>query len=472
MKIGRPALFAVTLGLLTAVEATAQYTPQVMMPSSIRQTSYDYDYYAEQQGGASASPADAKPAAPAPAAPVAPAAPAAAASPGSTGEVAVSSVCEESPCRWCRDGALGDPWTLPQPGALKDRNITIGGWLSGGIYGNQWNSPSNGPIGMRNVGDGFTVDQMWIFAERKTNTEQQDWDFGGRVDYLFGADGPDTQAFGDKTWDYGWNSARDYGSAIPQMYGEVAYRDLSVKMGRFYTPAGYEVVQATGNFFYSHSYSHTFGEAFTHTGALATYKRNDNVTFYGGWVNGWDEGWQTADNGSMFLGGIGLTFSEKASLTWITTAGRFGTGEILSDGTVGANGDAYMNTFVFNYKLTDKLTYVFQHDLGTNYNNGGDDNQWYGIGNYLIRKVNDCLSYGARLEWFQDPQGARVANGCQGDYYEATVGFNYKPHANVTIRPELRYDWFNSFAGNNTMPFNDGTRSTQLSFGTDFIFTY
>ncbi len=128
--------------------------------------------------------------------------------------------------RGCQCGELGDPWTIPQLCCLKDNGVTVGGWLEGGIYSNQYGAASNGPIGFRNVGDGFTMDQIWVFGERKTDTKGCGWDAGGRIDYLFGADGPDSQAFGDRTWDYGWNSARDYGSAIPQAYFEIAFNDL------------------------------------------------------------------------------------------------------------------------------------------------------------------------------------------------------------------------------------------------------
>ena len=108
------------------------------------------------------------------------------------------------------------------------------------------------------------------------------------------------------------------------MYAELAYNDLKVKAGRFYTPIGYEVVQAPTNFFYSHSYSHTFGEPFTHTGILAAYHQNEKTTVYGGWVNGWDEGWEGLDGGSMFLGGLSFNLSDKATLAWFLTAGQFG----------------------------------------------------------------------------------------------------------------------------------------------------
>jgi hypothetical protein len=450
MKTTHVALFSMALALAIASSAAAQNESQVVMPTSAEMTAFGYnEYYAPQSGHYGTDQA----------------------SDASQAQAAAPEAAEEEKptCRWCRCGKLAEPWTLPQPNVLKEHNVTVGGWLEGGIYANQWGSPSNGPLGFRNVGDGFTADQLWIFAERKTDTKGCGWDFGGRVDYVFGADGPDTQAFGDHTWDYGWNSARDYGSAIPQAYAEVAYNKLKVKGGRFYTLIGYEVVPAPQNFFYSHSYAMYYAEPFTHTGVLGQYDYNDKVTLYGGWVNGWDEGWDGANKGSQFLGGASLKLSEKATLAWMLTAGSIGDGTAFPGA---ANGDVYMNSIVFTWALSEKLTYVFQHDLGTNYDNGNSDNQWYSISNYLMYKMSDCLSFGGRIEWFQDPQGARVIAGNEGNYYEATTGFNWKPHSNITIRPELRYDWYNGSIGPNGAPFAGGTRDTQLSGGTDFIFTY
>ena len=46
------------------------------------------------------------------------------------------------------------------------------------------------------------------------------------------------------------------------------YNDWKIKLGHFYTPIGYEVVPANGNFFYTHAYTMQYGEPFTHTGVL------------------------------------------------------------------------------------------------------------------------------------------------------------------------------------------------------------
>ncbi len=101
------------------------------------------------------------------------------------------------------------------------------------------------------------------------------FDIGGRIDYIYGTDGPDTQAFGidNDHWDNGWDNGNDYGSAIPQLYMEAGYGDLSVKVGHFYTIIGYEVVQAPDNFFYSHAYTMYNSEPFTHTGVSGYLQR-------------------------------------------------------------------------------------------------------------------------------------------------------------------------------------------------------
>jgi hypothetical protein len=381
-------------------------------------------------------------------------------------------------CRWCRCGKMGDPWTLPQPCCLKENNIVVSGWLEGGVYNNQWGASNNGPIGMRSIAGG-SFNQAWLSIDRKTDTKGCGWDVGGHVDYVWGTDGPQTQSFGDHSFDYGWFTSSDnlYGSALPQVYGEVAYNDVKVKIGHFYTPIGYEVVQAPQNFFYSHSYSQTFGQPFTHTGVLASWAPNEKVTYAGGWVDGWDEGFGDNGKGSMFLGGFSLNLTEKTTVAWYLTTGSFGNGVDSFSGIGPCSGDLYYNCLVITQKLNDKWTYVFEHDLGINYNveryvGVGEDNQWYELDNYLIYKINDCWSAATRMEWFQDPEGARVAAGARGNYFAVTAGLNYHPHANVVLRPELRYDWYKAFNGATAEPFDSGTKSTQLSGGVDVIFTF
>jgi len=448
MKTSKLLLLGGMLAILIAGNALAQEVGQassdLRQPASVRHVAYDYmNYY---QDDASKSPSDAPP----PAVPEETAPVADIAADCGTGCEPVG--CGGRGCRGVRRRCCGS-------------NLDIGGWLSSGYFTNAWGAGGNGPLGFNNIGDEMTMNQLWVYAGREANTGGYGIDWGFRVDYLFGVDGPDTQAFGDTGWDTTWNSTTEYGSAMPQLYGEIAINDLTVKFGRFYTNIGWEVVQAPDNFFYTHSYTMYYGEPFTHTGFLASYNLTDRITVSGGWTNGWDAAFDNTNEGSTFLGGIGLTLTDNASLTWATTFGDFGLGA----------GDIYMNSIVFELAVTDRFTYILQHDLGNNTGLGAGDNEWYGINQYLQYEINDCLAAGMRIEWFRDDDGARVITGPPGNagnYYEVTGGLNWKPLDNLIVRPELRYDWYEGTIGADGAPFGNGQHTTQFSGGLDFIVTF
>jgi hypothetical protein len=145
-----------------------------------------------------------------------------------------------------------------------------------------------------------------------------------------------------------------------------------------------------------------------------------------------------------------------------------------------------MYSLVFNWNVTDRLNYVLQHDNGwqdgvvSNTAAGTvDDVEWYGVNQYLFYTINDCWKAGVRAEWFRDDDGFRVAgvrptNGTdagnptgfnEGNYWEVSLGLNWTPHANLIVRPEVRYDWFDG-DGN---PYGDGAAKSQWIGGFDAI---
>jgi hypothetical protein len=367
----------------------------------------------------------------------------------------------------CNDG---EPWKLIDPCCDQ---WNIGGWINGGVLTNADGFWNNGAVPFLSTND-FLANQLWGYAERTTDTGGCGWDWGGRLDYVFGADGPDTQAFGDQGWDFGWNSGgrniihQTYGSAVPQLYAQVAYNDLMVKAGRFFTLMGYEVVPATGNFFYTHAYTMNYGEPFTHTGILGEYAATDETTVYGGYVMGWDSGFENLNDAHMVLGGVTLSRWEDATLTYAFIGGDNGF----------PFGNNFMNSLVLNYTINDAWTYVFQTDVGVNSGIPGPtrDAHWYGVNQYLFYTINDCWSAGARVEWFRDEDGARIGGGVltnRGSYYDVSLGLNYKPNANVIIRPEVRGDWFD--ASDDTVaarPYSGGAKNEQFMVGCDVIFTF
>ncbi len=278
-----------------------------------------------------------------------------------------------------------------------------------------------------------------MYAEKAATCDSP---FGFRADLMYGIDANDTQAFGNNPGEWDYQNGFDhgaYGWAIPQLYGEVALNEnWSVKAGHFYTLVGYEVVTAPDNFFYSHAITMYNSEPFTHTGFVATGNISDNLTVYAGWTLGWDTGFDQLGDGSSWLGGFSYSLSDNASLTYISTAGDFGW----------RGDEAYSHSLVLDMTVTDNLNWVVQSDL-VDVGSTGEEN--IGINQYFIYSVTDCLGLGARAEWWK-------ADGTS--FYEATFGANIRPHANVVVRPEVRFDW---------SPAGDFDQSL---FGIDAIFTF
>jgi len=350
----------------------------------------------------------------------------------------------------CGDCCLGDPYSL----FGEYRGWTAGGWMQLGYH-----TAANGLFNTRP--DEVQLQQAWLYAERAIDTSCG-FDIGGRIDYLYGTDGPNTQAFGTEPrgWDNDWDNGSDYGHAIPQLYMEAGYGDMSVKVGHFYTIIGYEVVAAPDNFFYSHAYTFNNSEPFTHTGALATYNYSDDVTIYGGYVLGWD-------SGDAFLGGIALGLTEDLTVTYATVAGRFAEPwPQTAPGAIATTG--YMHSIVADYAVTDSLQYIFQSDLlESDFVDDTLAKDTIGINQYLIKTINDCWAVGARFEWWQVADATFADGGVDHDVYALTLGVNHRPHANVIVRPEIRWDWDeDSIAG-----LEDGD-DEQTTFGVDTILTF
>ena len=121
-----------------------------------------------------------------------------------------------------------------------------------------------------------------------------------------------------------------YGHAIPQLYLELAYDELNVKLGHFINNAGLESMPATANAFYSHTYAMA-NQPRTYTGVVADYAVTDSMSVVAGWVEGWNSGFSDGFSGSMFIGGVETHLTDVISLSYIATAGDAGvTNEVYS----------------------------------------------------------------------------------------------------------------------------------------------
>lgn len=397
------------------------------------------------------------------------------------------------------------PPRISLPG-FADTGFATFGWIDAGIGGNNWGSPFNGPITFPDRSWQGQVNQCYLATERVADAESGDWDWGGRVDLLLGTDSIFTTARGLDAYSFqrygienvaSWAFTKDYGLALPQLYADVARGDVTLRFGHFYGIFGFEQVPAIGNFFYSHAFSMQYSP-FTFTGMLGSWTPSDGLTVYAGIHTGWNNftdpmptagRWAIvnpeapgAGSTAGFLGGVVLANDDRSrTLAISTTSGN----EVSSLGAAPADGSLVGNrsliTTVFTAILTDRLTYVFEHDAAWQFNAGvppgnvgqpGGLAQWYSFNQYLFWRFNERWAGGVRLEYFRDNNGYLVtipirnlseagnpgfySSGFAGNFWELTWGLNYRPNRYWVFRPELRYDWFTPNAGVTKRPYGSG----------------
>lgn len=406
--------------------------------------------------------------------------------------------CTSAPDDCAMDcGEACEPWSLFSHCNDNCHGIKFRGWVNGGIMGNAQDPASryNGPVTFYDRDGEAQLSQLYLIAEKALDTANGPaWGF--RLDALYGTDYRFNISRGLSARDNftaKWDSSHFYGFDIPQAYVELGVDDWSVKIGHFYTIIGYEVVTAPDNFFMTHAYTMQYGEPFTHTGALITKKVNDQLSLIGGITNGWDNFENVYNNQYSFLGGATFTASDgNSKLAYAASVGEEETLFAAQSPTE----TRFVQSVVYSRTITDRLSYVFQSDYGTQQAaqtyNGVENASWYGVNQYMFYKMNCCWTAGVRAEWFRDDDGIRVApagdyafdgvnsnpagvGGFEGNFYEVAVGLNYKPQTNpnLTIRPEVRYDHFNgNGVGGLANPYDDGNSDNQFVYGFDVIYLY
>ncbi len=393
---------------------------------------------------------------------------------------ACRSCCPTARCgSACSSCAADKPWKLPQPGFTKNLGIMVGGWLDQGITFSNQNAASgfNGPIGLNDLDGEYQMNQLWLYLTRPADNGGCGWALGGHVDMLLGTD-----------WRFGINhglenringfNRQTYGMVLPQAYLEVAYNDLSVKLGHFAGILDYEAVPTIANPFYSHSYCYAYTVPQLVVGVLADYKLNDRMSVQGGFHRGWMQ-FEDTNHDLDFMGGVKWNSCDKrTSLAYAISTG--------AQDAAGAH-NRFVYSLVAKRQISEQLQYVAVHNLGFEDDGapGGDDAEWYGLNQYLLYTINPRWSANMRFEWLRDDDGARIAgpgnipgvraftgNNYAGDFYELTCGLSWRPSANLTVRPEVRWDWYEGLAGQTGLPFDDGASDDQFTFGVDAILTF
>ena len=376
------------------------------------------------------------------------------------------------------------PWKLIDGPCLQAWRISVGGWIEQGITFNAQEPASrfNGPVATNDRHADYQLNQLWAYMVRPTKTDGCGFDIGGRVDMVFGTD-----------WRFGINRGLEdringldqyYGLVLPQFYLEVAVNYLTVKIGHFAGILDYEAVPAILNPFYSHSYSYGYTVPQLVTGLLASYQLTEQWSIDAGFHRGW---MMFEDNNENldFMGGV----------RWKAPSGRTDLAYAVSVGPQDNAGqqDRFVHSLVLRHRFSPRLQYILVHNLGWENDavfwaqEGPRDAEWYGINQYFIYTISPKLSAATRIEWLRDDDGVRIAGvgnvvpgkgwpalpGFAGNFYELTLGLNWRPHTNLLVRPEVRWDWYDgtrNLAGE--LPFDDGSSDHQFTFATDMIVTF
>jgi hypothetical protein len=470
--------YTFALALAGATFAGRAVGQEIRQPSSMQPAGFTYDdYYAQEPPSTTQpSPSDLV-------------VPPAKSMPGCT-----APGCAAPGCCGCAGGCgYGAGGSDPRPW------FTLNGWLNGGFTYNAWNPVSNynGTLSFNDRRNEFQMNQMYLYMNRQTDTSDRVFDIGGRMDFLYGTDARFTQASGlelDQNGTGGLNAGqRFYQLAFPQFYTDLAVNDLTVRIGHWYTIIGYETVTAPDNFFYSHAYTMQYGEPFTHTGILTMYNLTDDITMYNGIHYGWDvfnvsnlSPWFT--NRGSYIGGA--SWSGLDGLVSFASTMSMGNENNGRPGALAGYQQRTIFSNILTVNLTDNLQWVAQSDIGEQKGGSGvtsgQNAEWYGFNNYMFYTLNDQWQIGGRAEWFRDDDGARVSavgagnpavGPFAGDFYEVTLGANWRPFGNMVLRPAMRWDWFDPNAGiprvwNDTGGVNSGRNNSQFTAAMDGILTW
>lgn len=341
------------------------------------------------------------------------------------------------PERWPLMRAIQGSWL---GAGLEDQRVQIYGWTQGNFTASSVGS-SNLPLGMNYKANQFLLEQNWLRFDRPVvTTGTSDPSFGFRSDWIV----PGSDYFftlprglfnGQLTADHGRQNL--YGFDPVQFYGEAYFptiaQGMDVKIGRFFTQYGVELISAPDNALVSHAYAFVY-DPFTQTGLLTTTKLNNSVSVQAGIVVG-NDNFAGATLNPTFIG----------SVKWVSPDQRNGLlFNVIADKGRFDQKNNFHNPEIFDlvatHKIQSNLLYSFEGLYGftTNVPDIGFAN-WYSVLNYLTWNITEQWNAATRLEFFDDVQGQRT--GFAGLYSALAGVLAYRPVKWLQLRQELRYDY-------------------------------
>ncbi len=223
-----------------------------------------------------------------------------------------------------------------------------------------------------------------------------------------------------------------------------------IKIGKWETMHGAEVIPGPLNTQYSRSYLFGLAIPYTHTGILAEtsilQRPEEQGEMLGvglGIVNGWDNVVDDND-GKSYMGQVRFQPCDQ-----------FQTHTSIMVGPEQAGNESDWRGLVDINATINGWGPLRGLSISGNYDYGWEDNAstdtpaeyatWYGFAGYMKYRFQRCPflkgKYIAfRGEWFNDAQGARTGLANGGSFVGLTTTIGYQPWENLLIRLEHRYD--------------------------------
>ena len=377
---------------------------------------------------------------------------------------------------------------------IEESPVKIYGWLENSYTYNANGTPRshlNFGVFPNRLANSWQGDQYYVVIEKPARQDDS-VNFGYRFDSFLGNDWEFSKDYG--LFDRAFRPHSFAGIDLPQMFVEahlpvLTNLGLDVRGGRIYSPSGFESVMATKRPLLSVPYLFNF-TPFTYLGFQSILHVNPQLNVINSAVNGndrwFDERYHFSYNG-------GFNWTSKNGATSLASYVLVGPNQLPTFPSLNSpflplgvpqspprlagklnplyahHPRTYFDVTATN-KWNDRLTqaseafFIIDTDVVLPTGRVLPESSWYGAANWFLYTFDTDQKYTGvwRSEIFKDTNG--TATGVAATYFEMTLGLVYKPKPWLWFRPEARYDWA-QFA----KPFNDGTRSSQLTLAFDVI---
>jgi Putative beta-barrel porin-2, OmpL-like. bbp2 len=211
---------------------------------------------------------------------------------------------------------------------------------------------------------------------------------------------------------------------------------LSIDVGKFGTPVGFEDNETPPNWNYSRGLLFTLAEPTYHAGVRATYPAAGSLAFSVFWLNGWNTNVIDGNGMRSFAAAVTAKPDDAVELVLV-----YAGGPERAPTQLGAPILAFRNVLdgYVEYDLTDALKLAATADYGIDASRGGVS--YWGAGGYVQCWPLPWLGGALRGEYFDDPRGFTTGTPQQIEEGTATLEARTRiGDASFIGRLEYRHD--------------------------------